>query len=149
MKQNLLLILASLMMACIAAGCSEEEHSGYYLRGDKLTCNKGCHVIKYSPRDINDYPDFLHVKEREDADDFLTWFGCYIWTGILDGKRYYVTYHSSMSSFGVISTETGEYFRSLRDDDNWTDVEVIYIPSKYIEYCKKNKRPLSIGVPVS
>ena len=71
MKKNLLWILASLMMACIGAGYSEEEHSGYYLRGDKLACNKGCHVIKYSPQEVKDLPEFLHAQEIEAYDDFF------------------------------------------------------------------------------
>ncbi|MDE5585529.1 MAG: hypothetical protein K2I92_04200 [Muribaculaceae bacterium] len=148
MKKNLLWLLAPLMMACIGAGCSEEEHSSYYIKGDKLTCNKGCHFLKYSPRDIKDYPDFLNVKEIESSDAVESWFQSYIWTGKLDGKRYYGTHSSLMSqSYGYVYDETGEYFRPIRNDDNWTDIEVIYIPSKYIEHCKKNNEPLWIEVP--
>ena len=133
------------MMACIGAGCSEEEHSGYYLRGDKLACNKGCHVIKYSPQEVKDLPEFLHAQEIEAYDDFFSWYGTFIWTGKVDGKRYYSYYNTSMSH-GSIFTETGEICKSL-EFANWTDIEVIWIHPKYIEYHKENNEPLSIMVP--
>ena len=146
MKKNVLLLLTSLMMACIVAGCSEDE---FNLRGDEIVYSDGI-AIKYSPRDINNFPDFLHVKEINASDDFSSWFGCYIWTGILDGKRYYYESESLLSSrgYGYIYTETGEEFEP-EDFENWTDVEVIYIHPKYIEYCRKNKQPLGIWVPRS
>lgn len=148
MKKTVLFILASLLMACIGAGCSEEEEFGYHIRGDKLVSTHGGYTIKYSPRDINDYPDFLNVKVVDALDDFISWFECYIWTGMLEGKRYYCR-HSTISSrlLGYMYTETGEYAEQTGFEDTWTDVEVIYIHPKYIEYCEKEKSPLSIMVP--
>lgn len=145
MKKTFFLLLASLMMACIGAGCSEDE---FNLRGDEIVYSDG-YAIKYSPRDINDYPAFLHVKEIDASDDVFVWHGCYIWTGILDGKRYYGSHNDLMSQcYGYIYTETGEDFET-NDFENWTDVEVIYIHPKYIEYCRKNKQPMWIVVPIS
>lgn len=135
-------------MACIGAGCSEEEEYGYYIRGDKLVCTQGGRTIKYAPRDIKDYPDFLHVEELDASDDFGTWHGCCIWTGTIDGERHYGLHNSvSSQAYGYIYTETGERADLSIYEYSWTDVEVIYIHPKYIEYCEKEKSPLSIMVP--
>lgn len=148
MKKTILLLLVSLMMACIGTGCSEEEDYGYHIKGDKLVCTQGGREIKYSPRDIKDYPDFLNVEAIEASDDYYSWYGCCIWTGICEGNRYYVRTPSMFSSqaYGYYYTETGEVIYGL-DFKKWTDIEVIYIHPKYIEYCKNNKHPLEFRVP--
>ncbi len=145
MKKNVLFLFVSLMMVCIGTGCSEDE---FNLRDDEIVYSDG-YSIKYSPWDMNDFPEFLNVKELEAAEDFSSWYGCYIWTGHLDGERYYGANDMYSSQiYGYIHTETGDNFEP-NDYKNWTDVEVIYIHPKYIEYCKKNKSPLNIKVPRS
>lgn len=147
MKKTVLLLLATLIMACIGAGCAEEEHDRYYIRGDKLVCNKGCCAIKYSPRDLKDIPAFLYNEKAEASASFMGWYQCFIWTGILDGERYYALHTSIMSElYGRIYSETGEALQPY-DNFGWTDIEVIYIHPKYIEYCKKDKGNIGIIVP--
>ena len=144
MKKNLLFILTSLMMAFIAAGCSEDEN-GFKILDDKIVYSDGS-VIKYSPRDIKDYPDFLHVEAIEAAEDGGI-YGSFIWTGILNGKRHYGAHNMLCSQlYGYIYTEEGEYVQTT-GWEKWTDVEVIYIDPKYIEYCRKNKSPLRLTIP--
>ena len=144
MKKNLLLLLTSFVMACIGAGCSDDEY-GFKILDDKIVYSDG-YVVKYSPRDLKDYPDFLHVEAIEAAEDGGM-LGSFIWTGILDGKRHYGA-HSMICSqlYGYIYTEDGEYVQTT-GWEKWTDVEVIYIDPKYIEYCRKNKTPLRLTIP--
>ena len=142
------MFLASFLMACIAAGCSDDE-SGFKILEDKIVYSDGC-VINYSPRDIKDLPSFLHVENWNSTQDEKNGiFGNYIWTGILDGNRYYASNSMVCSQvYGFLYTENGESFQT-DDFENWTDVEVIYIDPAYLKICQEKKLSLIISVPRS